>query len=93
MLLIHAKNKTKALCECGAQSPRFSDDDFVDWKRSEEGREFYSRHTPHGKTRKVEMGGSQETIEEAAKRIDEKRTKASKKEIDDLVEYFNRSDG
>lgn len=90
MILVTAKGKTKAQCECGAQSPKIANGDFGDWKRSEEGKAFYSAHTPHGKTRKVETGGRRVSLDEDVKRFEKKRTKASPHEINQLAEHFEK---
>ena len=90
MILVSAKGKTKAQCECGAQSPKIPNDDFGDWKRSDEGKAFYAAHTPHGKTRKVVEGGRRVSLDEDVKRIDAKRTKASVYEVNELAKHFER---
>jgi len=90
MLLISSKGNTKLQCECGAQSPKIANEDFGAWKSSAEGREFYSRHRPHGKTEAVARGGRVEALDEAVEKIAAKRTKASRQEIDELVQHYNK---
>lgn len=90
MILRSSKGTTKAQCECGAQGPKIANADFGDWKRSEAGKAFYSLHTPHGKTRKVEQGGSRTSIDESLQKIEKKRTKASQGEINELARHFER---
>lgn len=87
-ILTHSRGRTKASCECGAQSPRFSDESFNLWKRSEEGKRWFSQHNPHGKTRKVQAGGTRTSIDESLKKIESKRSKASSAELNGLAEHF-----
>lgn len=92
-LLTHARGKTKASCPCGAQGPMLPDDQFAVWKRSEAGREWYSRHNPHGRSQVVERGGRRESLDESVAKVEKSRTKASRHEIEALVKKFNEGEG
>jgi hypothetical protein len=90
LILTSARGKTKIQCECGAQTPRISDEALSSWKTSEEGRTWLSAHRPHGKTAAVERGGRGEALDDRLKRIEKKRTKASQGEINELAAHFEK---